>query len=329
MEAHHQLQVIKLEEELYRHPFDWRSLEPVRSGAEQAPAAQNPTSNPSARCLLSDCSQDERAISASAMDFVAEEKGSAEMQRISRDEARKLLSGDAPFLFAISRATDVSQAEAPQSSERSRSSQVTSRQLRAHDKISDRKLTESYFQLQLQQHITLRCRCNPFSISDLWSDKDLSSLARRLVRIRLQHRSASRSAGHSRQLAKGTSEQHAEKSKRLFEWAVRKMMHDGFIALAETTPSLTLDAPAPGTHEEAEVGADRYCLVTAEYLLKPLRLLLGSNVAASAHSAGSEDIDDLTARLRILDDRFRFVDRSMVQESLALLSAHRAPIVID
>ena len=43
----------------------------------------------------------------------------------------------------------------------------------------------------------------------------------------------------------------------------------------------------------------------------------------------TDDIDHLTARLRMLDDRFRFVNRSIVRDSLALHYSRCTPIVID
>ncbi|CDS00569.1 hypothetical protein, partial [Sporisorium scitamineum] len=207
-------------------------------------------------------------------------------------------------------------------SSRARASDSGTRQLRAHAKIADRHLTESYFQLQLQQHISQHYRCHPFALSDLRSDSALSSLAQRLVSIRLRLRLASHPADTSRIASLNTAEQHPKKIRRLFEWAIRKMMQDGFITLAERDDSSLLRANRGADPSST----DAYRLVTPEYLLRPLRKLLGTNGFASPNNAASHDTEELTARLRILDDRFRNIDRSLVQESLALYYARRAPL---
>ncbi|KAJ1028709.1 hypothetical protein NDA16_001875 [Ustilago loliicola] len=212
----------------------------------------------------------------------------------------------------------------------SRSSQPNPRKLRTHDKIADHKLTESYFQLQLQQHISLRHHSEPFTLLDLSTDSNLGSLAGRLVRLRLQLRKGSRSVEESRRISsdkisKDTSEQHADKVKRLFECAIRKMMRDGFITLSESDQSGFSASATTGLSDHVE----SFHLVTPEYLLQPLRNLLGRNIKSTPLEAPACDIDDLTTRLRILDDRFRFVNRSLVQDSLDIYNARYAPIVID
>ncbi|SPO24767.1 uncharacterized protein UTRI_01740_B [Ustilago trichophora] len=330
MECHHQIDVIKLENELYRHPFDWKRLDSVKAAAKQESGLQPSSLRLSARRLLSDSSQDEKAMSAPMVNPDVGKQEVTDRQRLSRDEARRLLSSDVPAPWSSAQSTSMPHGNSPQGSERSRSSQANARQLRTHDKISDHKLTESYFQLQLQQHISHCYPLQSFAISDLWSDTALFSLARRLVRVRLQHRLASRYADSSRRIPKDkdTSEQHAEKARRLFEWAIRKMMQDGFVTLAEADQS---ESEFPKSSEtDVASSADRYCLVTPEYLLKPLHKLLGSSKAVvSPQNAASNDVDDLIARLRIFDDRFRYINRSLVQDSLSLYYARCTPIVID
>ena len=325
MECHHQIDVIKLENELYRRPFDWSRVHISRTASGPLPTLKKAATKVSARQLLSGLSQDENAMPAPLIQLDVGQQDSAERQRLSRDEARRLLSDDASFLPPPAKPVSKSLVDSPRRSEDSRSAQASPRQLRSHDKISDRRLTESYFQLQLQQHITLHHCSGSFAISDLWSDANLSSLARRLVRIRLQSRLASRSADTSRRLARDTSEQHTEKARRLFESATRKMMQDGFVTLAEVDQLKHFHAPTSSMARSA----DRYCLVTPEYLLRPLRKMLGNEASASPQNVGPDDIDHLTARLRMLDDRFRFVNRSIVRDSLALHYSRCTPIVID
>ncbi|SPO23062.1 uncharacterized protein UTRI_01740 [Ustilago trichophora] len=328
MECHHHIDVIKLENELYRHPFDWKRLSSAKAAAKQVPESQTSSSRLSARRILSDSSQDAKAVSAPMSNVDVSKQEVAKRQRLSRDEARRLLSSDVPVSWSSAHSTSMSHGDSPRGSERSRSSRSSARQLRAHDKISDHKLTESYFQLQLQQYISQRYPFQSFAISDLWSDAPLLSLARRLVHVRLQHRLASRYADSSRRITKDkdTSEQHAEKARRLFEWAIRKMMQDGFVTLAKAEQSELLRS----SKKDIESSADRYCLVTPEYLLKPLRTLLGSSKAVeSPQNAAPDDVDDIIARLRIYDDRFRYINRSLVQDSLALYYARCATIVID
>ncbi|SJX61672.1 uncharacterized protein SRS1_12656 [Sporisorium reilianum f. sp. reilianum] len=311
MESHHQINVVKLEIDVYRQPFEWSRLGPET----KEPSAKHSTRprimpKDSARLLVSQLSPNDNAVAAPMIQADSDHQIPTERQRLSRDEARRLISGSAPF------------------STPSLLSASLSCSLRTGEHTQSSRATESYFQLQLQQHISQHYRCHAFALSDLCTDSDLSSLAQRLVSIRLQRRQASRSAdtSHTRTASLDTAEQQPEKVRRLFEWAIRKMMHDGFIILAESDDSRLLTA----TRKTDPGSTDVYRLVTPEYLLHPLNKLLGnSHGFASPRDPASHDPDELAARLRILDDRFRNISSSLVQDSLALYYARRAPIVID
>ncbi|SNX83311.1 uncharacterized protein MEPE_02018 [Melanopsichium pennsylvanicum] len=322
VESQHQIDVVKFQNEVYRKPFDWSRISFVKTDTARAPETFPSSSNWSARPLVSRASPNDKAVPVPSINVLSERQGYADRHRLSANEARELLSNDQTWL-----PVELSKMPRPSSSrvnEQSRSTQIRTRQLRAHDKIADHKLTENYFQLQLQQHISFRFHCEPFTSSDLWSDAGLVRLARRLVSVRLQHRMASRSANKPRCDTKDDFEHPSEKVRRLFEWAIRKMVQDGFITLSDA------DRPRqPFSRDSALSDADWYCLITPEYLLKPMRKVLGSKTTASTHGAALHDVDDLTARLRNLDDRFRFVNCSLVQDSLALYTAHRDPIEID
>lgn len=329
MESHHQLKVIELENEVYRRPFEWSRIGPATKERIAKDTTRHRTvPKGSARLLVSDLSPNENAAAVPMSRADSHRQDLKERLRLSRDEARRLISGAAPFSTPSPSPASASFLCSPQNSEHSRSSrasETSTRQLRAHAKIADRHLTEAYFQLQLQQHISQHYRSHPFSLSDLRSDTTLSSLAQRLVSIRLQCRLASRSADTSRTASFDTSEQHSEKVRRLFEWAIRKMMQDGFITLAETDDSRLLK---PNQTTDAS-STDVYRLVTPEYLLAPLNKLIGNSGSASPCNAAAHDAEELTVRLRVLDDRFRNIHSSLVQDSLALYHARRAPIVID
>ncbi len=319
--------MINLENDLYRKAFDWTRVTHVKKdparGSEVSLAAQNT----SARLLLIDPPSDDMAMPAPLIGVEQKDDTVPERQRLSHAEARKFLSSDAPFPSPSSaRSIAVSSSSSTRTGERSRPSQTSPRQLRSHDKIADRKLTESYFQLQLQHYITLRYRCDPFMSSDLWSDAALASLARRLVRLRMQHRLSSRSSDLSRRSSsRDTREQHQDKVRRLFEWAIRKMMQDGFLSLSEPDRR----RPASMSGPISSPAAEWYQLVTPEFLVKPLSRLLRSGQTGTTAVQDDVDVDHLTARLRILDDRFRYVSRSLVRDGLALYNARNAPIVID
>lgn len=327
-ECQHQLDAIELEKRIYRQPFDWSRLAPGNAvPSDHRPALHRSAPKVPARQLISDLSQDGKAVSAPAIEPGAEQHDFVK-RRLSPDKARRLLLGHASSSQSQPDSASAKQTPSSPSSEHSRLSHTSesgSRQLRSHGKIPDRELTEAYFQLQLQQYISQQYRSQTFTISDLQSDADLSALAQRLVRIRLQHRHTSRTGDHSNAVSLGTTEQQGEKTRRLFEWAVRKMMQDGFIALAETANLEDRRASRRGVASTA----DSYHLVTPEYLLRPLQKLLGNAVFAFPHDAALHDVEALATRLRILDDRFRFVDRSLVQDSLALYFTRYAPIVID
>lgn len=283
-----------------------------------------------ARLLISDLSQDEKAVSAPIFETESERSDDRRLRRLSPSKARRLLSGHASSSQSQPDTASETRIQSPHASQRSkssRSSDSSTRQLRAHSKIPDQQLTEAYFQLQLQQYINQHYRDDPFAVADLRSDATLSSLAQRIVRIRLQHRRSSRSGSgdRSHDVSVDTTEQQPEKVRRLFDWAMRKMMRDGYITLADSN-----DSKSGRASRNSDPNApDLYHLATPEYLLRPLKKLLGNAVFASSHDSALPDVDALTARLRILDDRFRFVDRSLVQDSLALYHTRFAPIVID
>lgn len=327
MECYHQLDVIKAEMDVYRKPFDWSCVETTRKG----PMAKQTTSHRAgrktpARLILSDLSPNEKAASAPWILADPGQQSYAGRQRLSEETARRLLSGDT---LLSSRSTHPASVPCPprehERTQSSRSSKSIIRPLRAPAKISDQKLTESYFQLQVQQHISLHYHSQSFALSDLQIDKTLSTLAQRLVRIRLQHRLSARPAGSSPDISLISTEQQQDKIHRLFEWAIRKMMQDGFITLADEDHSKQPRA----SHENDTDSSETYRLVTAEYLLRPLSLLLGNRLLVSPHDIAVQDVDDLLARLRILDDRFRNVDRCLFQDSLALYRVRCTPIVID
>lgn len=327
MECYHQLDAIKTEIEIHRKPFDWSRVESVEKVSKFKQAMPHRTvRQTTARLLVSDLSPNGNAVSAPTMQVNTGSKKCPERPRLPEEAARRLLSGNtlvssppstASSAFPLPRANEPSRS--------SRSSESSARELRAPAKIADRKLTESYFQLQVQQHISRHHRSQPFALSDLQSDPTLSTLAQRLVRIRLQHRLASHSVASSRSVSLDTTEQQLDKVCRLFEWAIRKMMHDGFITLADIDNSQQSISSRKGDRGSSE----KYRLVTPEFLLRPLQTLLGNKVITSPHDAVSQDVDDLTTRLRILDDRFRNVDRCLVQDSLILYRARCTPIVID
>ncbi|GAC96392.1 hypothetical protein PHSY_003972 [Pseudozyma hubeiensis SY62] len=329
MESYHQRDVIKSEIELYRRPFDWNMVELAKTEpAARQSASRRLLRKPLLRVLRSDVSPDANSVTAPAMHDDAEPKmDRSHRRRLPEELARKLLSGGTAYP-SPPESSSMSSPSLPRSSEPSilsRSSESNPRQLRAPTKVPDRNLTESYFQLQIQQHISQHYRSQPFSVSDLRSDSVLSTLAQRLVRIRLQHRLASRSNGAMHSINSGTSEQQLDKIHRLFEWAVRKMMQDGFVTLADANCS-----ERSGTFRHSNDGScETYRLVTPEYLLRPLQTLLGNKTFMSPDDAAIQDVEQLATRLRILDDRFRNVDRCLVQDSLALYRARCTPIVID
>ena len=323
LECLHQIDVINSENDIYRKPFDWSRIDSIKTTPSIDQTCRKASASTTARRPRFALPLNDKAKSAPAVDIDETQPDFKGRERLSRDEARRLLSGEHSLLpRSLSQPMAVSQTKSTRISERAHPSRASTRQLRTHDKIADRKVSESYFQLQLQQHISLQYRHRAFQISDLSADASIFSLALRLVRLRLQRRQISQSADISHRIIKDSSEQEAQKVRRLFEWAVRKMMQDGFITLGEADhPKPLSDLPkrSPGCVEW-------YRLVTPEYLLKPLRMLLGSR---SCSSSESDDIDVLTARLRCLDDRFRFVNRTLVQDSLALCRANREPIVIE
>lgn len=281
-----------------------------------------------ARLLISDLSQDEKAVSAPIFETEPERSDDGRRRRLSPGKARRMLSGHASSSQLQPDTVSETCIQSPHASQRSkssRSSESSTRQLRAHSKIPDQQLTEAFFQLQLQQYISQHYRDSPFAVADLRSDATLSSLAQRIVRIRLQQRRSSRSGDRLHDVSVDTTEQQPEKVRRLFDWAMRKMMQDGYITLADSNDS----KPGRASRNSDASAADLYHLATPEYLLRPLNKLLGNTVFASSHDSVLPDVDALTARLRILDDRFRFVDRSLVQDSLALYHTRFAPIVID
>lgn len=321
------MSVIRLEIDVYRQPFEWsRVATETTERAAKHKTRYGKMPRDRVRLLVSDPSQNDKAVASPMIPTNRENQDSTDRQRLQRDEARRLISGDAPFSMPSSSSAPFSISSRTREHTRSsRASDASTRQLRAHAKIADRHLTESYFQLQLQQHISQHFQCQPFTLSDLRLDSALSSLAQRLVIIRLQRRLASRSADASCSTSLNTTEQHPEKIRRLFEWAIRKMMQDGFVTLAEIDDSKALKA----ARKKDTTSTDVYRLVTPEYLLHPLKKLLGNSVSTLPCNAASHNAEELAARLRILDDRFRNITCSLVQDSLALYYARRAPIVID
>lgn len=250
----------------------------------------------------------------------------ARQQRLSRDEARKLLCSSSPSSPpSMQQSITKQRSESPRKSEFPHPTPSRARQLRSHDKIADRDLTESYFRLQLQQHISLHFASHAFTIWDVRSHADLSGLAERLVRLRLEHRAGSAASHKPRRTPSSSSEGEAEKVRRLYEWAIRKMMQDGFITVVE---SEQIERPPPSSRS-AEANTERYCLVTPQYLLDPIRRIFASRRPTSPPDAGHDDVDEIAARLRHLDDRFRYVNRSIVQDTLTLYNSRYAPIVID
>lgn len=329
MESYHQRDVIKSEIELYRRPFDWNIVELAKTepGARQS-ASRRLLRKPLSRVLRSDVSLDGESVAARAVHDDAEPKmDHSDRRRLPEELARRLLSGGTAFP-SPPESSSMSSPSLPRSREPSslsRSSESNPRQLRAPTKVPDCNLTESYFQLQIQQHVSQHYSSQPFSVSDLRSDSVLSTLAQRLVRIRLQHRLAARSDVAMHGITLGTGEQQLDKVHRLFEWAVRKMMQDGFVTLADANCS-----ERSRTSRNSNDGSrEMYRLVTPEFLLRPLQTLLGNKTLTSLDDAAVQDVDQLATRLRILDDRFRNVDRCLIQDSLALYLARCYPIVID
>ncbi|SOV04348.1 uncharacterized protein UDID_02356 [Ustilago sp. UG-2017a] len=331
-EALHQIGVVRLENDLYRQPFDLGRMEAHSTTSDHSAPSRKAHAKTSVRQLISELSQNEQSTPAMVADDADEsQQNRTGGQRLSRDEARRLLSRNGPFSSSPAESESITPAKSLNDSSQPRSSRYSARKLRTHDKIADHKLSESYFQLQLQQHISLRHHSDSFTLSDLSSDGNLAALAGRLVRLRLQSRKSSRSSDRPRQIDKGEtsrniSEQPADKVKRLFEWAIRKMMRDGFITLSDSEQLGFTASAAVGLRSH---DVESYRLVTPEYLLQPLRKLLGTSTKSKPLEDTACDIDDLTTRLRILDDRFRFVSRSIVQESLNMYNARYLPIVID
>jgi len=329
-ESLHQMELVDLENKLYRTPFDWNRVDTVKMAPPQVPNTTRISSETSARSLVTGAPADDNAEPAPLIGDNKEQESLQNLQRMSRDEARRLLSSDGPSSSPSAQSSlSARQTISSQSSESSLRSQAATRQLRAHDKIADCKLTESFFQLQLQQHISLRYRDHAFTLPDLCSDASLSSLARRLVRLRLQLRASSRTPDKARRISSSGPEHQAEKVRRLFEWAIRKMMQDGFITLADSDhpkhPTMSGAHPSTNISDSTE----QYRLVTPEYLMDPVRKILGIRLLQSPQIDSPDDIDHLTARLRLLDDRFRFLNRSIVSDTLTLCRERYAPIVID
>lgn len=325
-ESLHQIEVVELENQLYRKPFDWNRVGTVKMAPPQVPSFTRISLETSARSLVTGAPTDDKAEPAPLSGNDEEQQSLQNMHRLSRDEARSLLSSDGPTPSPSSESSlSLHQSKCPASSGTSLRSKAATRQLRAHDKIADCKLTESYFQLQLQQHISLRYQDHAFTLPDLISDAGLSSLARRLVRLRLQLRASSRTVDKARRISSSGSEHQAEKVRRLFEWAMRKMMQDGFVTLADSDQPKHLSLSETNTSDSTE----QYRLVTPEYLLDPVRRVLGSRLLQSPQIDSPDHIDHLTARLRLLDDRFRFLNRSIVSDTLTLCRERYAPIVID
>ncbi len=132
----------------------------------------------------------------------------------------------------------------------------------------------------------------------------------------MQLRSTTRRTHATHSAAQASSEQTSDKIRRLFEWALRKMMHDGFIVLSAST--------VPRSSTSGAANSDSYRLVTPDYLLGFLRDIIGA-----VDSQPPPDHHHVLARLRSLDERFRFLNPPVVQDSIAVYLDRYAPIVLD
>ena len=130
-------------------------------------------------------------------------------------------------------------------------SQASVRRLRHPRKLKDDRISDSYFRLQLQMRVGQRFHSKrvttrrpeeasplapqsspTFTVSDLTSDPDLWSLATRVVTLRMSQLAASR--------IRASSESVQDKTLRLFQWAVRQMLSDGYIILAPQSPDVRM-----------------------------------------------------------------------------------------
>ncbi|KAI3493242.1 hypothetical protein L1887_42082 [Cichorium endivia] len=307
-ESRHQIKAVELDNNLYRQPFDWNRIQAdVKASLATQPTTTS-LSRPSARSLLTDASLEHGVDVLPSFAPHRDKHESIPDTRLTRDEARKLLASDTPSSPIAS--TSGALPVLPRSSGTSR------RKLRSQAKIPDHSLTESYFQLQLQHHIVQHYPHRPFALSDLGASADLASLAHRLVDARMQLRSTTRRTHATHSAAQASSEQTSDKIRRLFEWALRKMMHDGFIVLSAST--------VPRSSTSGAANSDSYRLVTPDYLLGFLRDIIGA-----VDSQPPPDHHHVLARLRSLDERFRFLNPPVVQDSIAVYLDRYAPIVLD
>lgn len=307
-ESRHQIKAVELENNLYRQPFDWNRVQADTKASLTTQATRKSLLRPSARSLLTDASLEEGVDVLPSLASHRDKHEGISDTRLTRDEARKLLASDTPSSPIAS-----SSAAIPV---RPPSSGTSRRKLRSQAKIPDHSLTESYFQLQLQHHVVQHYPHRPFALSDLGASADLASLAHRLVDARMQSRSTTRRTHSTHSAAQASAEQTADKIRRLFEWALRKMMHDGFIVLNAST--------GPKSSSSGATNSDSYRLVTPEYLSGFLRDIIGP-----VDSQPPPDHHHVLARLRFLDERFRFLNPPVVQDSIAVYLDRYAPIVLD
>ncbi|PWN53808.1 hypothetical protein IE53DRAFT_383647 [Violaceomyces palustris] len=150
------------------------------------------------------------------------------------------------------------------------------RHFRHHSKLSDSKVTDSLFRLEIQRHVRKYCSSPStysayrggsglgsfpdskelvpaFTLRYLMRSEPLRNLARRVVRIKLEKRARRRrqevegaaaggsgkalgdhDMGSTKEAGKlgQSKEDVADKVLRLFQWAIRQMLADGFIILA-------------------------------------------------------------------------------------------------
>lgn len=202
----------------------------------------------------------------------------------SQDEARRRI------VF------DVTQMSLNSTSRRSQERDPISRSLREQSKIPDKVLTGSYFRLQVQQLVSqhnvqdgiLPIRADRrFTLPDLMSNTDLCRTADRIV---------------------GNTSLVAPRSTRsLFEAAVRTMMQEGYILLA------------PQIDHPSRERQDSYIKASPEYLQEFVQQVAGPTLRRWRSMNTSSIIDGILARLRILDDRFRYLNRETISDTWTLL----------
>jgi hypothetical protein len=178
---------------------------------------------------------------------------------------------------------------------------ATKRLLLNAENLTDSRLTETHFRLQVKQYVDRHFRDSPyFRLSDITSQPSLYRLGQRIVEMRMKSHLS--------------TERQTDKVDRLFEWVLKKLMEDGLIVIADPKDSYLQFAKSESRHLGAKFERHVYTLVTAEYLSKYIREVADPQ----GYAEGTNSVDHLQSRLRMLDERFRFLSREIVQDAWSL-----------